>query len=785
MFGSRDARLLKCWIYLCSVITLVSPTGILEIRFDRFQAVNTGQNTADPNAGGSSTTVSMATTQSLENLSSNSTPTPIVPVTPSWEDPPVCQPPTRYRFLLCMDMLGQPEQCSLGREETEMLQITQGTVTPTGEGSDILMFGNNLRGMPNPQVNPLRYNFPTWPGSISVTAYVQCCGVPDPSRCEEKLSGRMSVIPSVNQRTAVPTLVNVTNKGSLMLSVTILCSPNYYGVNCSTFCRDDNQLDNRVCHPTTGQLVCSPGWSGRNCNEDVNECDLGVCRHSAGCNNLLGTFTCHCLRGSSGRFCENREASCSSQPCLNGGTCFEDLASVGFLCECAPSWSGAQCATLVPRTTLGPPTGHVTGTVASEQDDPKTEPQSSSDWTLWYVVIALLAVTCLVVIILIICVIWSSRKRRYQISGATKPDQAIATVTTVTTAPPPGQFDNMVYLHDPEDLDLQPPTSNLYQRALMSDDPYINQASLYEDRIDPDTPFEGEGQDVPRGSGRPVSSATDNFYASWDCILQPEDSQYEAITFQGFQERLDGLQRSQAGTSPSYRRGSDPASDSNFYPTHPGLYPVDFIQSDTSEMVASQPNNDRRLSTFRPVPESQISGQFTEPIYDRRLSVEPTNEDVAQSDQRFSSVSQTVQADRRMSTECVNEDTKVTGPRVVTLTNPSVSSSFKRPCPTPRASRTIAKEAHTESNSEMSSTPQLSSRKNSEIPSAPHQSNRKNSEIPSAPHQSNRKNSEIPSAAQQGKRKNSADLLNQIGGLLQDGPAENSRSKSGSYALSK
>ncbi|XP_067684188.1 uncharacterized protein [Haliotis asinina] len=781
----------------------------------------------------------MATKQSLENLSSNFTTTPMTPVTPSWEDPPSCQPPTRYRILLCMDMIGQPEQCSLGREETDMWQITQGTVTPTGESSDIVIFGTTLRGMPNPQVNPLRYNFPAWPGSISVTAYVQCCGVPETRRCEEKLSGRMTVNPSENQRTAVPTTVNLTNRGSLSLSVTIFCSPNYYGVNCSTFCRDDNQADNRVCHPTTGQLVCSPGWSGINCNEDINECDLGVCLHGAGCNNLLGTFTCHCLRGSSGRFCENRAASCTSQPCLNGGTCFEDLASVGFQCECPPDWTGTQCATPLPRTTLGPSTTET----ASDGDDSKTEPQSSSDWTLWYVVIALLAVTCVVVIILIICVIWSSRRRRYQISSVAKPDNAISAVATVTTVSSPGQFDNMVYLHDPEDLDLQPASSNLYQRALVSDDPYVNQAALYEARIDPDRPFEDEGQDAPCGSVRPGSLALDNFYASWDCIRQPEDSQYESIIgFQGYQERLDSLQCHQSDTSSTYRRSSDPASESNFYQTHLIICPND--ANDTSEMVPSEPNYGRRLSTFKSAKESENVGQLAEPFYDHRFPSEPANEHVVHYDHRFANVSQRSHSESGMSKDSVKKvpvprspeishtnSTKVTNRRESSLTNSKGTTSFKRPCPTPRTNREACarnnndipscQQQNTSQNSGTRSLPhstsqgneipvsqmesdsqnggitpshqesngipqclQQTSRKISGLSSAPQQSSRKNSVVPSTPQQNHRKKSGPPPTPQ-GKRKNSVDLLNQTIGLLQDAPAENSRSKSGSYDFSK
>lgn len=57
--------------------------------------------------------------------------------------------------------------------------------------------------------------------------------------------------------------------------------------------------------PSGYNCVCVPGWTGRNCTENIDEC--------------------------------------SSNPCYHGGTCIDEVN--GYSCECTSAWTGSQCQT--------------------------------------------------------------------------------------------------------------------------------------------------------------------------------------------------------------------------------------------------------------------------------------------------------------------------------------------------------------------------------------------------------------------------------------------------------
>lgn len=77
--------------------------------------------------------------------------------------------------------------------------------------------------------------------------------------------------------------------------------------------------------PLYPRCLCSPGWTGVDCAEDVNECDSGPCLNGAQCqeSDVPGEFSCTCPPFFSGPLCNQPYDPCDPlhNPCLNNSTC--------------------------------------------------------------------------------------------------------------------------------------------------------------------------------------------------------------------------------------------------------------------------------------------------------------------------------------------------------------------------------------------------------------------------------------------------------------------------------
>ncbi|KAM9330619.1 neurocan core protein [Gastrophryne carolinensis] len=70
-------------------------------------------------------------------------------------------------------------------------------------------------------------------------------------------------------------------------------------------------------------------------------CVHSPCLHMGTCQSNGSTYSCVCHKGYTGENCEIDIDECLSNPCQNGGTCIDEINS--FLCLCLPSYGGSTC----------------------------------------------------------------------------------------------------------------------------------------------------------------------------------------------------------------------------------------------------------------------------------------------------------------------------------------------------------------------------------------------------------------------------------------------------------
>eukprot|EP00062_Callorhinchus_milii_P000365 gi/632935107/ref/XP_007887824.1/ PREDICTED: sushi, nidogen and EGF-like domain-containing protein 1 [Callorhinchus milii] len=120
---------------------------------------------------------------------------------------------------------------------------------------------------------------------------------------------------------------------------------------------------------SVAQFLCEPGysmpagiresmcrmdgqWSKAPVCEEIDECSSQPCLNGGTCRDGVANFHCDCQRGYTGRFCESETDDCASEPCKNGGTC--QNAQGLYICHCPGGFSGNDCETVVDGCRLDP-----------------------------------------------------------------------------------------------------------------------------------------------------------------------------------------------------------------------------------------------------------------------------------------------------------------------------------------------------------------------------------------------------------------------------------------------
>ena len=78
--------------------------------------------------------------------------------------------------------------------------------------------------------------------------------------------------------------------------------------------------------------TCAAGFSGTNCDVDINECIAGPCEQGT-CSDLVNGYSCACFSGWEGSNCDVDTDDCAVQPCQNGAECRDRVD--GYRCNCA------------------------------------------------------------------------------------------------------------------------------------------------------------------------------------------------------------------------------------------------------------------------------------------------------------------------------------------------------------------------------------------------------------------------------------------------------------------
>lgn len=93
----------------------------------------------------------------------------------------------------------------------------------------------------------------------------------------------------------------------------------------------------------TYSCKCHAGFTGDHCEININDCESNPCLNSGSCLDEINAFRCRCPPGFVGELCEVNIDECSMmKPCQNGATCVD--RNNDYLCICPSGFTGKDCS---------------------------------------------------------------------------------------------------------------------------------------------------------------------------------------------------------------------------------------------------------------------------------------------------------------------------------------------------------------------------------------------------------------------------------------------------------
>jgi hypothetical protein len=130
---------------------------------------------------------------------------------------------------------------------------------------------------------------------------------------------------------------------------------------------------------TAFTCACAPGFDGRTCDTNINECATHQCVSGATCVDGVNGYTCACANGFSGALCESDIDECAASPCSPNASCTNTAGS--YTCQCTGDYvgDGVTCtSTLIGEWRLD---GDAVDSSANDYDGTIDDATDTTGWT--------------------------------------------------------------------------------------------------------------------------------------------------------------------------------------------------------------------------------------------------------------------------------------------------------------------------------------------------------------------------------------------------------------------